>query len=54
MICQHYANTQAAEQHISYLSLGNTRVVLLFLLVGFGFGVEDLMVGLGMGLRFVL
>ena len=54
MICQYYTNTQAMEQHINYLTLGFSRVVLLFLLVRFGFGIEDLVLGLGMGLRFVL
>ena len=54
MICQHYANTQATGQRISYPPLGFSRVVLSFLLVGFGFGIEDLMLGLGIGLSFVL
>ena len=53
IICQHYANTQATEQRISYTPLRNSRVVF-YLLIGFGFGVKDLMLGLGMGLRFVL
>ena len=54
MICQYYANTQATEQRISYPPLEFSRVVLLFFIVGFGFGIEDLMLGLGIGLRFVL
>ena len=54
MICQYYANTQAIEQHISYPLLRFSRVMLLFLLVGFGFGIEYLILGLRMGLRFVL
>ena len=53
-ICQYYASTQATEQHTIHPPLSLTREVLLFLLVGFEFGVEDLMLGLGMGLRFVL
>ena len=54
MICQRYANTQATEQRISYPPLRFSRGVLLFLLVGFGFDIEDLILGLGMGLSFVL
>ena len=54
MIYQQYANTQATEQRISYPPLGFSRVVHLFLLAGFGFGIEDLTLGFGMGLRFIL
>ena len=53
-IYQNYGNTQATKLHMSYPPLRNNRVVLLFLLAGFGFDVEDLMLGLGMRLRFVL
>ena len=54
VICQEYANTQAPEQHISYPSLRFTKEVFLFLLLGFGFGVEDLILLLRMGLEFAL
>ena len=30
MICQYYANTQATEQHVSYLPLRLTTLVLFF------------------------
>ena len=54
MICQHYADTQAKDQRMSYPPLGFSRVLVSFLFVGFGFGIGDLILGLGIGLRFVL
>ena len=45
---------QVTKQCISHTRLGFPRVVLIFLLAGFGFGIEDLVLGLGMGLRFGL